>query len=205
MGGTLGAVLTGVFATKEVNDLRRIRAAIHNIADTYWSGAVAYCGNLNADICSESQTMLLRDAGVLSVQTWTNAHSDNDAGQYNAINGGTNDDTHPSYVYGFACCPSLRPADLSCPVNRTSGVCATEINNNANSDFRTAAKACISKGTDLCSIAQSAVLRTAGALTVPVWTASHSDNDAGNASVGTGAVPDNPNLGSAFGYACCLN
>src|SRR5262249_58510861 len=36
--------------------------AVHNIADTYFSGAVGYCGALNADICSDAQTLPLRHA-----------------------------------------------------------------------------------------------------------------------------------------------
>src|SRR5262249_57094767 len=109
---------------------------VHNGADTPFSGAVAYCAALNSDICSDSQTLLIRDAGMLTVPSWTNSHADNDASQYGAINGGTNDDTHPSDSYGFACCPSLRPRDLSCPVATTGGVCATVSHNTAATDFR---------------------------------------------------------------------
>jgi hypothetical protein len=178
--------------------------AVHNVADTTFSGAVAYCAALNSDICSDSQTLLIRDAGMLTVPSWTNSHADNDASQYGAINGGTNDDTHPSDSYGFACCPSLRPRDLSCPVATTVGVCATVIHNTADTDFRNAAQACAAAGADLCSIAQAALLRSVSALTVPVWTNSHSDNDGSNASVGVGGVPDNPALTASYGYACCL-
>lgn len=179
--------------------------AIHDTADTYFSGAVAYCAALEADLCSDSQMLLLRDAGAVTVPTWTNSHADNDASLYSAINGGTSDDTHPSYQYGFACCPSLRPSDLSCPVGRTSGVCATAVHDTADADFRTAATACATAGADLCSIAESSVLRTAGALSVRSWTNSHSDNDTGNAGVGVGSMPDNPVLTLAAGYACCLH
>jgi hypothetical protein len=146
----------------------------------------------------------LRDAGALTVPSWTNSHADNDGALYNAISG-ANDDNHPSHVYGFACCPSLRPSDLSCPVARTSSVCATVIHNVADANFRAAATACAAAGADLCSIAQASVLRTANALTVPVWTNSHSDNDSGNASVGVGAMADNPVLTTNAGYACCIN
>jgi hypothetical protein len=176
---------------------------IHDIADTYFSGAVAQCMSLGGDICSESQTALLRAAGRLSTPTWTNAHSDNDGGQYAAINGGTSDDPNPSQQYGYACCASTLPANLTCPVNRTAGVCATVVRDIADNTFLAAAQACATAGADLCSIAQSAVLRSQGVLTGPVWTNSHSDNDAGNATVGTGPVPDNPNLNSLYGYACC--
>lgn len=178
--------------------------AIHNVADTYFSGAVALCGALNADICSDSQTLLIRKAGLLTVASWTNSHADNDATLYSAINGGTSDDTHPSYLYGFACCSSNLPADLKCPVNPTSGVCATAIHNTADTTFEAAATACAGQGADLCSIAQSAVLRTVNQLNVPVWTNSHSDNDSLNATVGVGSVPDNPNLAALYGYACCV-
>jgi hypothetical protein len=179
--------------------------AIHNREETFWSGAVAYCAALDSDICSDSQTLLLRDAGQLTVKSWTNSHADNDGNTCNAINGGVNDDTDPSNSYGFACCPSLRPSDLSCPVARTSGVCATVIHNVVDATFRQAAEACAAAGADVCSIAQSAVLRAAASLTTPVWTNSHSDNDASNASVGVGAMSDNPSLATSAAYACCLN
>jgi hypothetical protein len=177
--------------------------AIHDVADTYWSGAVAYCAALTANICSDSQTAILRAAGHLSAKTWTNSHSDNDGSLYNAINGGTADDTHPSNQYGFACCTSTMPPDLQCPVPRTAGVCATAIHNVADTNFLAAAQACANSGADLCSISQAAVLRGQNALTVGVWTNSHSDNDSLNATVGVGNVPDNPDLASSFGYACC--
>src|SRR4051812_16231749 len=35
--------------------------AVHNIADTTWSGAVAYCAAFAADLCTDSQTLLIRD------------------------------------------------------------------------------------------------------------------------------------------------
>jgi len=181
---------------------------VHNVEDTLWSGAVATCAALSADICTDSQTLLLRDAGLLSVATWTNSHADNDGNTiYLEINGGTQNDTAPTQFYGFACCPSLRPQDLSCPVTPTSNVCATVIHNTADATFRAAATACAAAGADLCSIAQESVLRTAGALsvTVPSWSNSHSDNDNGNATVGVGAMVDNPTLDTPAGYACCLN
>lgn len=177
---------------------------VHNVADTYFSGAAGTCAALNSDICSDSQTMLLRAAGQISVLAWTNSHSDNDGSSYNAINGGTPDDTHPSYQFGFACCPSLYPSDLSCPVARINGVCAPVVHNVADANFQTAAAACATGGYDLCSIAQESVLRTAGQLTVATWSNSHSDNDQLFASVGVGAMPDNPNLATSYGYACCI-
>ncbi len=177
---------------------------VHNVADTYWSGAVGTCAALNSDICSDSQTFLLRSAGHLTVPTWTNAHADNDGTNYNAINGGTSDDPGPSLQYGFACCSSVQPADLSCPVTRTNGVCAPVVHNVADANFSTAASACATASYDICSIAQQSVLRTSGLLTVPTWSNSHSDNDGGNAAVGVGSVPDNPLLSALFGYACCI-
>lgn len=178
--------------------------AIHNVADTYFSGAVAYCAALNSDICTDSQTYLLRQASQLTVATWTNSHADNDAQMYNAINGGTSDDPLASQPYGFACCPSLLPQDLSCPVARTSGVCAVSIHNTADASFGSAAMACAASGGDICSMSQTSVLRAVNALTVPAWTNSHSDNDASNANSAIGAMPDNPSLDGLYGYACCL-
>jgi hypothetical protein len=177
---------------------------VHDVADTTFAGAVAYCGALDADICSDSQTLLLRDAGALSVAAWTNSHADNDANLYNEINGGTSDDTTPGDTYGFACCASLRPSNLGCPVPATLGVCATAVHNAADATFRAAAQACAAAGADLCSISQAALLHSASVLTVPTWTNSHSDNDANNLSTVIGAVPDNPTLSTGYGYACCL-
>jgi hypothetical protein len=177
---------------------------LHDVADTGWSGATAICGALNSDICTDSQTFLLRKAGRLTVATWTNSHADNDANLYNAINGGTTDNTDPSQSYGFACCASNLPADFSCPVPRTSGVCATTVHNVADATFDQAATACASSGADLCSMAQSSVLRTYNLLTVPTWTDSHSDNDSLNANSAVGTLPDNPILTTPYGYACCI-
>ncbi len=177
---------------------------IHDIADTYWMGAVAQCGAVGGDVCSDSQTAVLRAAGRLSTTTWTNSHSDNDAGGYSAINGGTADDPHPSNQYGFACCESNAPLDLSCPVARIGGVCATAIRNTADTTFLAAAQACATAGADLCSTSQTAVLRLFNAVTGPQWTNSHSDNDSNFAAAAVGNVPDNPPLVAQYGYACCL-
>ncbi len=177
---------------------------IHDVADTYWMGAVAQCHALAGDLCSDSQTRVLRAAGRLTTTTWTNAHSDNDANLYAEINGGTPDDPHPSQQFGFACCSSNLPADLSCPVARIGGVCATTIHGAADTGFLAAAQACATTGADLCSTSQSAVLRVFGVLSGPAWTNSHSDNDSLNATAGTGNVPDNPNLNNLYAYACCM-
>lgn len=179
--------------------------AVHNIADTYWAGAAGYCAALKADLCTDSQTYLLRQAGELTVPTWTNSHSDNDTGAYNAINGGVTDDTHPAYRYGFACCASLRPAGGGCPVAKTQNVCVTTVHNAADTTFGDAATACAAAGGDLCSTAQESILRTFNLLTVPSWSNSHSDNDGLNASVAVGAMADDPSLSTQAGYACCLN
>jgi hypothetical protein len=189
-----GEVVDGVWTTY-----------VHDVADTTFSGAVGICGSLRSDICTDSQTFLLRRAGALSVKTWTAHHADNDLLLYNAINGGTPDNPHPSEKYGFACCGSTRPTTLDCPVAERSGVCAVAIHDVADTDFATAATACAAAGADLCSTAQSAVLRTVGSLSAPVWTNSHSDNDLLNVASGVGAVPDNPDLSATYGYACCLN
>jgi collagen triple helix repeat protein/IPT/TIG domain-containing protein len=177
---------------------------VHNVQDTYFSGAAGVCAALNADVCSDSQALLLRDAGVLTDAAWTNSHSDNDGNQYFEINGGMPDNTNPANTGAFACCPSRRPADLSCPVTRINGVCAPVVHNTADATFRAAATACAQAGADICSTAQLGVLRTAGVLTVGTWSNSHSDNDAATASGALGNMPDNPNLNQPAGYACCI-
>jgi collagen triple helix repeat protein/IPT/TIG domain-containing protein len=177
---------------------------VHNVQDTFFSGAAGVCAALNSDICSDSQTLLLRDAGTLNVPAWTNSHSDNDGNQYFEIVGNGPDDTHPSNAFGFACCPSRRPLDLSCPVTRINGVCAPVVHNTADANFRMAATACAQAGADICSTAQLNVIRNAGLLTVPTWSNSHSDNDSLQATSALGAMPDNPSLLQPFGYACCI-
>ncbi len=87
---------------------------------------------------------------------------------------------------------------------RIGGVCAPTIHNAVDTSFLAAAQACTMTGADLCSTSEAAVLRLFGSLSGPVWTNSHSDNDSNNAAPGTGGVPDNPNLGNSYGYACCL-
>ena len=179
--------------------------ALHDVQDTYWSGAARYCAMLNGDICSDSQTALIRQSGALTVPSWTNSHADNDGNQYSMVNGGTNDDNYPSNQYGFACCASNLPADLGCPVERTFGVCASQIHDVADTNFMSAAAACSALGSDLCSVAQTGVLRAAGAITAPMWTNSHSDNDGQWLAFAVGIeVDDNPDLNNSYGYACCV-
>jgi len=177
---------------------------VHNIEDTNFTGAARVCSSLDSTICSDSQTRLLRLDGVLSVRTWTRSHSDNDAGMYSAINGGTSDNPHYNYKYGFACCPSTMPNDLVCPVTRTNGVCAVSIHDIEDSTFDEAASACGAMGADLCTNSQCAVLRNVGAISARIWSSSHSDNDAGGASLAVGSMPDNPNLAMLAGYVCVL-
>ena len=179
--------------------------AIHDKEDTYWGGAVRYCAMIHGDVCSDSQTALIRQSGLLLGRSWTSSHADNDNSLYAQINGGTSDDTYPSEAYGFACCASTTPGDLSCPVDRTLGVCATVIHDTADTNFMAAAQACASTGADVCSMAQTAVLRGAAVINGPMWTNSHSDNDVQDAEVAVGFdFPDDPDLFENFGYACCL-
>ena len=192
---------------KPIEEFAKVKVTeIHNVKDTYFSGAVAVCSALNSDICSDSQTYLLRQAGRLTVPTWTNSHADNDGSLYDAINGGTSDNTSPAELYGFACCASLLPPNLECPIKdpRNGNVCAISIHNVADTNFGDAAMACAAMNADLCSTSQIAVLRDSSRLNVFAWTNSHSDNDSSNAGLIVGNIDDNPKLTERFGYACCL-
>lgn len=186
-----------------VNGVRVL--AVHDRADTYWSGAATYCTALGGDICSDSQTALIRAAGALTQPSWTSSHADNDSNLYGQINGDTNDDTGPWERYAFACCASNLAQDLACPVQRVSGVCAPVVHDSADTDFMTAAQACANAGADLCSTSQLALLRVGGTISGPVWSNSHSDNDGDNLSFAVGnGVDDDPDLGNSYGYACCI-
>lgn len=177
---------------------------VHNTEDTDFRGAAMACASLNSNVCSDSQTRMLRIDGVLTVRTWTRSHSDNDSNKYADINGGTNDNPSTANRYGYACCSSTFPSDLTCPVAKSAGVCAIAINDVANSTFDEAATICTGMGGDLCSNSQCAALRNSGFLTTPIWSSSHSDNDGAGATVAVGAMSDNPDLSDLAGYACVL-
>lgn len=183
---------------------------VHNVPDTDFRAASRFCHQRRADLCSDSEYGLLREAGVVTTSMWSNSHSDADGQSWwLPFTASPSDNPSPGNHMGFACCASRRPLDLSCTGEDVNGVCMTKVVNATSGakPFLEAARDCSrTKGSRLCTISQSAVLRSAGKLTATAsWTASHSDNDSGNAYVGVGSgMPDDPNPTTAYGYACCL-
>jgi subtilisin-like proprotein convertase family protein len=70
-----------------------------------WNTAASDCAGSGARVCSDSQSAVLRDAGVLSAKSnWTASYADNDGGNAAAGVGAAGDDHANSSVYGYACC-----------------------------------------------------------------------------------------------------
>ncbi len=178
---------------------------VHNAADTYFRNAAMFCSGLQADLCDKAQYWVLRQSKVVSVAVWSSDHSDNDntAANFEKGIGAVADNPSIDSQYGFACCATDK-ADLTCPGTDVSGVCVVKVNNTP-SDWNTAATDCASVGARVCSISQSAILRDAKTITAAAnWTASYSDNDGGNATVGVGSAGDDHPNTDKYGYACCL-
>ncbi len=178
---------------------------VNNSANKTWAEAVTACLSVNADLCDKGQYYTIRQQGVISAKMWASDHSDNDSNYSNSSIGSVDDDPSPGQAYGYACCATSRTS-LVCPNGSTDmgGVCVAKIVN-SGSAFTTAANACSTLGARICSISQTAVLRSLGAVTIAgSWTASHSDNDSSQASIGVGNVSDDPQDGSGYGYACCF-
>lgn len=178
---------------------------VNNAENTYYRNAAQFCNGMQADLCDKAQYWVIRKAGVVSVRMWSSDHSDNDntSSTYEKGIGQVTDDPSIDQQYGFACCATDR-ADLTCPGTEVNGVCMVKLNNSGG-DWNTAANDCASVGARVCSVSQSAVLRDAKVLSSAAnWTASYSDNDGGNASVGVGNAGDDHPNSSVYGYACCL-
>ena len=178
---------------------------VNNNADKTWAEAVAACLSVNADLCDKGQYYTIRQQGVINKNAWASDHSDNDSNYSNSSIGSVSDNPTPDQKYAYACCSTTRTA-LVCPngSSEMGGVCVAKIVNSGQA-FSTAANACSSLGARICSIAQTAVLRSLGAVTIGgSWTASHSDNDGQQAAIGVGNVDDDPPDGNGYGYACCF-
>jgi hypothetical protein len=175
---------------------------VHNVADAKWATAAATCAGLNADLCDKSQYMVLRANGVVSVNVWSADHSDNDVNNAALAIGSTGYD-NPDYTisFGFACCATRSTA--ACPVAETDGVCVIDVNNDGDT-FGNASTDCANQGGRICSMSQSAILRSGGLLSgARNWTGSGADNDASSRSVAVGAGADNPTFSTVSAFACC--
>ena len=187
---------------QKMNGIRVLK--LNNSENATWDTAVKACMALKADLCDKGQYRVLRNHGKINKRMWASDHSDNDGTNYGMGQGKVPDNPQPSQKYGYVCCATNRDK-LACPAGATDieGVCVAKINN-SNVNWSTAATACASIGTRLCSVAQSAVLRKAGKVTSAAsWTASYSDNDSGQPGVGVGNAGDDHNSSSGYGYACC--
>jgi subtilisin-like proprotein convertase family protein len=178
---------------------------VNNSANTAWTDAVAACMAVQGDLCDKSQYYVLRSQGLVSTTMWASDHSDNDGGDSNSSVGSTGDDPSPTNKFGYACCATSRTS-LVCPSGSSeiAGVCVAKVVN-SNTSFTSAATTCAGLGAHICSIAQTAVLRSAGSLsTTGTWTGSHSDSDSGQNNPAIGGVSDDPTDGQGYGYACCF-
>ena len=176
---------------------------VRDVEDMKFREAAMHCAGMQADLCSKAEYWVLRQKGTVTKRMWASDHSDNDNTNYEKGIGPVNDNPSMGDNYGFACCASPRK-DMTCPGTDVQGVCVIKVNNNGG-DWNTAATDCASVGARVCSISQSAILRSAGTITSGAnWTESYSDNDGNNANVGVGNAGDDHPNNSIYGYACCL-
>jgi|GEM_PF-1986057 len=183
---------------------------IHNVADTSFQYAAAFCSRLNADVCNKSEYVYIRSAGKITVAPlWPNDGQDTDgASEYGTSGHKSNmaNDVHFYYPYGFACCASTRKT-TACPAGTkdTKGVCWLKVNN-SGSNWINAARDCGSLGGHVCTVSQSSVLRKAGIITKSGnWSAGFNDCDGQcSGSDGIGNASNNLNPNSNYGYACCV-
>ncbi|MBM4342461.1 MAG: hypothetical protein FJ100_03675 [Deltaproteobacteria bacterium] len=181
---------------------------MHDNSNVYFRQAAVWCAGLGADLCTKTEYQILRENNKLVNNGWgywTSDHSDNDNTGYAKGHGPTSDDTNMGQHYSFACCASQRTSfECQAPAKEYAGVCTTKVENSVLADWSTASNECSKLKSRLCSISQTAALRSAGVVTSSAsWTASYSDNDGGNASVGVGNAGDDHPPNSQYGYACC--
>jgi len=160
------------------------------------------CASLHADICTDSQSWVLRRSHMLdSTKNWTNSFADNDSSQWSEVNGGTGDNHAWTDGYQVPCCYNITP---SRPADKVvDGVRVVYVHNKQNVYWRQAARYCTAMNADLCSKSEYWVLRKKKVITVNVWASDHSDNDSASYKKGIGSVSDNPSINSHYGFACC--
>jgi subtilisin-like proprotein convertase family protein len=212
-------------ADKVVKGVRLVY--MHHNSSVYFRQAATYCNGMGADLCSKGQYQVLRENIQSSGMNkgwgyWASDHSDNDntSASHRKGHGPTSNNTTLGQHYSFACCASHRKSIDECPAARIGGVCAPVVVDANSHNWSQSANACAAKNLELCSISETAVLRSKGKFksSTRVWTESYSDCD-GCPGTGTAAVPkgnsgpgyvsvgpigdDHPNTTKA-GYACCL-
>ncbi len=182
----------------------------HDTNTVYFRQAATFCAGMKADLCSKTEYQILRTAGKLPNAGWgywASDHSDNDDTSYEKGIGPVSDNPTLGEHWSFMCCASQRKTfECTAPgAKEYGGVCTTKVENSTLTDWVTASQACGNLNSRLCSISESAVLRSLNVLTATSnWTASYSDNDGGNAAPGVGGAGDNHPPNSQYGYACCV-
>ncbi|MSP92235.1 MAG: hypothetical protein EXR79_10610, partial [Myxococcales bacterium] len=181
-----------------------------------WPSAIAYCHAKKADVCSGSQSLVLRRLGALGNYTswsnWTNSYADNDSGLWHEAVGPMGDD-HSTGASGMApCCYNVTPkrsTDQIVKINPSDvGIRAVFIHNVADVTFGYAATYCATLNADLCNRSEMVTLRTAGKISANFFWANSADDTDGQSdfgAAGSGATtPNNVNFDDHQGaFACC--
>jgi|GEM_PF-6539294 len=164
--------------------------------------AAQACAAEGADLCSDSQSWVLRQHGVLrDLQSWTRSFADNDGTVWNEVNGGVGDDHSASTSYHGPCCRTVTPSRAS--DQTVNGVRVVFVYDVEDADWRTASTMCAAMKADLCDRSQYSVIRNSSVVSVRVWASDHSDNDSQRWIPSIGSMPDNPLVLTGAGFACC--
>ena len=166
------------------------------------------CTNLKADLCTDSQSWVLRSHGLLNANTqgssyanWTNSYGGDDGNQFRHATGNTGDNHGPGNSYVAPCCYNSAPArDTD---EKVGNVRVIHVHDSADTTFAWAARYCANLNADLCSKAQYQVLRDKGKISASMWANDHSDNDGGVCSSSIGNVADDPQPRDSHGFVCC--
>lgn len=182
----------------------------HDVEDTTWVGALRVCNARRSELCTKSQYVALKDAGIMAPlrRVWTPEMSDNDVGNFNSVVGQTSDNPGWNERYAFACCGRELAQDGQCPGQVINRVCVGALSDpgvgGQPTTFSNAARICAAQGADLCSKDQMQAIRNVGSFQGQSWTNDGADNDSNRVGGVRGNQPDNPRPEiDQFGYACC--
>ncbi len=181
----------------------------HIFGNRSYQSAAVECANIRADLCTDSQSQVLRGHGLLKSDqsgttnaNWTNSYSGDDGGHFRDAVGTSGDDHGPGNGYSAPCCYNNAPA-RSTDVTVGNSVRLIHVHDSADTHWGFASAFCTRLNADLCSKAQYQVLRDNGVVNAPMWANDHSDNDGSVCNSSIGSVPDDPNPGNNLGFACC--
>ena len=182
-----------------------------NSQSTQWLDAVNACVAKGADLCSTSQYYAFHGNNTGTEQlfydnrsVWTNDFSDDDGDVKEWVTRSSND-PNITETYSYGCCLHLTPEPFRSQAQTVGGVMVTWKHDVEDTTWASAARICHSRGSDLCSKSQYAVLRNNGFFGSGqrVWTQEMSDND-GNLFDGiVGATADSPDWNNRYAFACC--